>query len=152
MLNKNYSDVVELAKSILATVKKLKSESVNIDAENIKVTLYVDKTELNTIDRELYELTKEYNPGKEFIPSDNKIIAKLGGIDFTIKTENADKETVVTITEETTDYPTVVETVTITKEDEPVIEEAKEEKKAKETKKATKADTKKVEKSKPKKK
>lgn len=152
MLNKNYSDVAELAKSILTTVRKLKDESVNIDVDDIKVSLYVDKAELNAIDRELYELTKEFNPGKIFTPSDKKIFVKLGGIDFTIKTEEADEETVVTVTAPTTDYPTAVETVTITKEETPVVEEVKEEKKPKEPKKTPKSDTKKVEKAKPKKK
>ena len=85
-------------------------------------------------------------------PSDKKIFVKLGGIDFTIKTEEADEETVVTVTAPTTDYPTAVETVTITKEETPVVEEVKEEKKPKEPKKTPKADTKKVEKAKPKKK
>ena len=154
MLNKNYSDIAELAKAILTTLKKLKEESVNIDAEDVKVTVNVSKIELNTIDHELYEMTKEFNPGKEFIPSDKKVLVKLGGIDFTIMTEDAEKENEITVTAVTSEHQTAAATITEAKEEETptIVEEVTVEEKPKETKKTTKTDTKKADKTKTKKK
>ena len=132
MLNKNYSDVEEIARAVYAAVKKLREDDVDIDVSDVKVTIRVNKTELNTIDRELYDMTKEYNPNKEFKLSDKKVLVNLGGIDFVITTEDEEQQQ-VTVTHTTTERNEVHITVSAEKEPQETeeVEEVKEEKKPK---------------------
>ena len=132
MLNKNYSDVEEIARAVYAAVKKLREEDVDIDVSDVKVTIHVNKPELNTIDRELYDMTKEYNPNKEFKLSDKKVFVNLGGIDFVITTEDEEQQE-VTVTHTTTERKEVEITVSAEKEPQETeeVEEVKEEKKPK---------------------
>ena len=132
MLNKNYSDVEEIARAVYAAVKKLKEEDVNIDVSDVKVTIRVNKPELNTIDRELYDMTKEYSPDKEFKLSDKKVFVNLGGIDFVITTEDEEQQQ-VTVTDTTTERKEVEITVSAEKEPQETekVEVVKEEKKPK---------------------
>lgn len=132
MLNKNYSDVEEIARAVYAAVKKLREDDVDIDVSDVKVTIRVNKTELNTIDRELYDMTKEYNPNKEFKLSDKKVLVNLGGIDFVITTEDEEQQQ-VTVTHTTTERKEVEITVSAEKEPQETeeVEEVKEEKKPK---------------------
>jgi hypothetical protein len=132
MLNKNYSDVEEIARAVYAAVKKLREEDVDIDVSDIKITIRVNKPELNTIDRELYDMTKEYTPNKEFKLSDKKVFVNLGGIDFVITTEDEEQQQ-VTVTHTTTERKEVEITVNAEKEPQETeeVEEVKEEKKPK---------------------
>ena len=132
MLNKNYSDVEEIARAVYAAVKKLREEDVDIDVSDVKVTIRVNKPELNTIDRELYDMTKEYNPNKEFKLSDKKVFVNLGGIDFVITTEDEGQQQ-VTVTNTTGEQKESEMTVSAEKEPQETeeVEEVKEEKKPK---------------------
>lgn len=138
MLNKNYSDVEEIARAVYAAVKKLREEDVDIDVSDIKITIRVNKPELNTIDRELYDMTKEYNPNKEFKLSDKKVFVNLGGIDFVITTEGEEQQQ-VTVTHTTTERKEVEITVSAEKEPQETekVEEVKEVKEEKKPKKDT---------------
>jgi len=129
MLNKNYSDVEEIARAVYAAVKKLREEEVDIEVSDVKVTIRVNKPELNTIDRELYDMTKEYNPNKEFKLSDKKVFVNLGGIDFVITTEDEEQQQ-VTVTNTTGEQKESEMTVSAEKEPQET-EEVKEEKKPK---------------------
>lgn len=132
MLNKNYSDVEEIARAVYAAVKKLREEDVDIDVSDVKVTIRVNKPELNTIDRELYDMTKEYNPNKEFKLSDKKVFVNLGGIDFVITTEDEEQQQVA-VTHTTDEQKESEMTVSAEKEPQETeeVEEVKEEKKPK---------------------
>lgn len=94
MLNKNFSDVEELARAIMLTVKELQDDEVNIDKRDIQVKLTVSPNELKVIDRELYERTKANYPDRPYKEA-QKVLADVGGIVFEIVTpeeEKSDKE------------------------------------------------------------
>jgi len=98
MLNKNFSDVEELARAIMLTVKELQDDEVNIDKRDIQVKLTVSPNELKVIDRELYERTKANYPDRPYKEA-QKVLADVGGIVFEIvtpeeeKSDNGDNET-----------------------------------------------------------
>lgn len=123
MLNKNFSDVEELARAILLTVKELQNDEVNIDKRDIQVKLTVSPNELKVIDRELFERTKENYPDRPYKEA-QKVLADVGGIVFEIvtpeeeKTDNENNES-----DEQVDTKNVEETKTEEKKEESKKEE-----------------------------
>lgn len=132
MLNKNFSDVEELARAIMLTVKELQDDEVNIDKRDIQVKLTVSPNELKVIDRELYERTKANYPDRPYKEA-QKVLADVGGIVFEIvtpeeeKPDNGDNET-----DEQVDTENAAEVNTEEKKD-----EAKKEKRDNKTPKRT---------------
>lgn len=81
-MNKNIDDICEMARRLSNFIGEAQTTGIDFKKEDLDITIYANKEELQSIDKALYEMTNK-NGNRTYNAAD-KIEATILGIKFTV--------------------------------------------------------------------